>query len=61
MNALRINDGDIIIVRRQEEVEQGEVAVVLVDEEDTGGIHIRVFDIIVQICGKSGLQRVGIP
>ena len=34
MNALRINDGDIIIVRRQEEVEQGEVAVVLVDEED---------------------------
>lgn len=34
MNALRINDGDIIIVRRQEEVEQGEVAVVLVNEED---------------------------
>lgn len=34
MNALRINDGDIIIVRRQEEVEQGEVAVVLVDGED---------------------------
>lgn len=34
MNALRINDGDIIIVRRQEEVEQGEIAVVLVDEDD---------------------------
>lgn len=34
MNALRINDGDIIIVRRQEEVDQGEVAVVLVDDED---------------------------
>ena len=34
MNALRINEGDIIIVRRQEDVEQGEVAVVLVDEED---------------------------
>lgn len=34
MNALRINEGDIIIVRHQEEVEQGEVAVVLVDEED---------------------------
>lgn len=34
MNALRINEGDIIIVRRQEEVEQGEVAVVLVDGED---------------------------
>ena len=34
MNALRINEGDIIIVRRQEDVEQGEIAVVLVDEED---------------------------
>ena len=34
MNALRINDGDVIIVRRQDEVEQGEIAVVLVDEED---------------------------
>lgn len=34
MNALRINEGDIIIVRHQEEVEQGEVAVVLVDDED---------------------------
>ena len=35
MNALRINEGDIIIVRRQENVEQGEIAVVLVDEEDS--------------------------
>lgn len=34
MNALRINDGDLIIVRRQEEVEQGEIAVVLVGEDD---------------------------
>lgn len=34
MNAMRINEGDIIIVRRQEEVEQGEVAVVIVDEDD---------------------------
>ena len=34
MNASRINEGDIIIVRRQEEVEQGEVAVVLVDGEN---------------------------
>lgn len=31
MNALRINEGDIVIVRRQSEVENGEVAVVLVD------------------------------
>lgn len=31
MNALRINEGDIVIVRRQSDVENGEVAVVLVD------------------------------
>ncbi|NCE65033.1 helix-turn-helix domain-containing protein [Pseudoflavonifractor sp. 524-17] len=34
MNALGINDGYLIIVRRQDEVENGEVAVVLVDGED---------------------------
>lgn len=34
MNAIGINDGYLIIVRRQEEVEQGEVAVVLVDDQD---------------------------
>lgn len=34
MNALRINDGDIIIVRRQDEVEQGEIAVVMVGDDD---------------------------
>lgn len=34
MNALRICDGDIIIVRRQSEVENGEIAVVLVDNEN---------------------------
>lgn len=34
MNTLRINDGDIIVVRRQDEVENGEVAVVIVGDED---------------------------
>lgn len=34
MNAIGINDGYLIVVRRQDEVEQGEIAVVLVDEED---------------------------
>ena len=34
MNAMGINDGYLIIVRRQDEVENGEVAVVLVGEED---------------------------
>lgn len=34
MNAVRINDGDIVIVRRQQEVENGEITVVLVDNEN---------------------------
>ncbi len=34
MNAIGINDGYLIIVRRQEEVENGEVAVVMVGDED---------------------------
>lgn len=34
MNAARIEDGDIIIVRRQEEVENGELAVVMVGDDD---------------------------
>lgn len=34
MNAIGINDGYQIIVRRQEEVENGEIAVVMVGDED---------------------------
>lgn len=34
MNAARIQDGDILIVRRQDEVQNGQVAVVMVGEED---------------------------
>lgn len=34
MNALGINDGYLIIVRRQDEVENGEVAVILVGDDD---------------------------
>lgn len=34
MNAARIQDGDILIVRRQDAVENGEVAVVMVGDED---------------------------
>ena len=34
MNALGINEGYLLIVRRQEEVENGEIAVVMVGEED---------------------------
>lgn len=34
MNAAGINDGYLIIVRRQEEVEQGEIAVVIVGADD---------------------------
>lgn len=34
MDAARINDGDIVIVRRQDIVENGEIAVVLIDNQD---------------------------
>jgi len=34
MTAARIYDGDILVVRRQEEVENGQVAIVLVNGED---------------------------
>lgn len=34
MNAIGINDGYLIIVRRQEEVENGEIAVVMVGDDD---------------------------
>lgn len=34
MNAIGINEGYLIVVRKQEEVEQGEIAVVMVDDED---------------------------
>lgn len=34
MNAARIQDGDILIVRRQDAVENGQVAVVMVGDED---------------------------
>ena len=34
MNAARICEGDIIIVRKQESVEDGEIAVVIVDDDD---------------------------
>ena len=34
MNAVRINDSDMIIVRRQPEVKNGEIAVVIINKED---------------------------
>lgn len=34
MNAARINNGDLVIVRRQEEVENGEIAVIMVGDEN---------------------------
>ena len=34
MNAARIQEGDVLIVRRQEEVENGEVAIVVVGDDD---------------------------
>ena len=34
MNAARIQDGDVVIVRKQDIVENGEIAIVLVDDND---------------------------
>lgn len=34
MTGARIHEGDLVLVRRQPEVENGEIAVVLIDEED---------------------------
>lgn len=34
MNAARINDGDIVIVRQQDEVDNGQIAVVMVGDEE---------------------------
>ena len=34
MNAARIQEGDVLIIRRQEEVENGEVAIVMVGDDD---------------------------
>jgi len=34
MNAARLNDGDVIVVRCQEEVENGQIAVVMVGDQD---------------------------
>lgn len=34
MNAARMQEGDLLIVRRQEEVENGEIAIVMVGDED---------------------------
>ena len=34
MNAARIFDGDIVIIRRQDIVENGEIAAVLIDDQD---------------------------
>lgn len=34
MNAVRIQEGDLIIVRQQDEVENGEIAVVLVGDDE---------------------------
>ncbi len=53
MNALRINDGDIIIVRRQEEVEQGEVAMALVDGEDATVKHFYFSNTTVTLMPQS--------
>lgn len=47
MIGARIHDGDIVFVRKQEEVENGEIAVVAIDDEATLKRFYRYRDLIV--------------
>lgn len=53
MNAAHINDGSMIIVRRQPEVENGQIAVVRVDKEDATVKRFRKDGNIVQLIPQS--------
>ena len=53
MNASRINDGDILIVRRQPIVENGEIAVVRVNEDNATVKRFKREGDIVQLIPQS--------
>lgn len=44
MDAARIHDGDVVIVRRQETVENGQIAAVLIDSEEATLKRVKIFD-----------------
>lgn len=53
MNAAHINDGSMIIVRRQPEVENGQIAVVRVDKDDATVKRFRKDGNIIQLIPQS--------
>lgn len=53
MNAAKITDGDILIVRRQDIVENGEIAVVMVDKENATVKRYRREGNIIQLSPQS--------
>ena len=53
MNAIGINDGYLIVVRRQDEVENGEVAVVLVGDNDATAKRFYATNSIVTLMPQS--------
>lgn len=53
MNAAKITDGDILIVRRQDVVENGEIAVVMVDKENATVKRYRRDGNIIQLSPQS--------
>lgn len=53
MNAAKINDGDILIIRRQEKVENGEIAVVMVNKENATVKRFKKDKNIVQLIPQS--------
>ena len=44
MDAARIHDGDVVIVRRQETVENGQISAVLIDSEEATLKRVKIFD-----------------
>ncbi len=53
MNAAKINEGDLLIVRKQPEVENGEIAVVLVNRDDATVKRFKRDGNIVQLIPQS--------
>lgn len=53
MSAAKINDGDLLIVRRQDMVENGEIAVVIVNEDDATVKRFRKEGDLVQLIPQS--------
>ena len=57
MNAVRIQEGDLIIVRQQDEVENGEIAVVLVGDDEATVKRFYATDSTITLMPQSTSRR----